>query len=95
LEHADEVFVFPAEFGWSDLGTWTSLHSHLPQDLNGNVLIGSDISIHDSRNCIVHAENCKKVVVIGLNDCVVSEKDGNLLVCKLNEEERIKELTKK
>ena len=59
------------------------------------MLIGADISIHDSRNCIVHAENCKKVVVIGLNDCVVSEKDGNLLVCKLNEEERLKELTKK
>ena len=95
LEHADEVFVFPADFGWSDLGTWTSLHSHLPQDLTGNVLIGENISIHDSRGCIIHTESCKKVVVIGINDCVVSEKDGNLLVCKLNEEERIKELTKK
>ena len=94
LEHADEVFVFPADFGWSDLGTWTSLHSHLGQDLNGNVLIGEDISIYDSHNCIVHTENCKKVILIGLNDCVVSEQDGNLLVCKLNEEERIKELTK-
>ena len=95
MEKADEIFVFPANFGWSDLGTWTSLHSHLGQDLNGNVLIGEDISIYDSHNCIVHTENCKKVILIGLNDCVVSEQDGNLLVCKLNEEERIKELTSK
>ena len=62
---------------------------------NGNVLIGENISIHDVRNCIVHTENCKKVVIIGIKDCVVSEQDGNLLVCKLNEEERIKEFTKK
>ena len=94
MEHTSNASVICAELGWSDLGTWTSLHSHLGQDLNGNVLIGEDISIYDSHNCIVHTENCKKVILIGLNDCVVSEQDGNLLVCKLNEEERIKELTK-
>ena len=71
LEHADEVFVFPADFGWSDLGTWTSLHSHLSQDLNGNVLIGKDISIYDSHNCIIHTYKPSRNTFRLLNICII------------------------
>lgn len=95
LERADEVFVFPVSFGWSDLGTWGSLYERLSHDLNGNTVIGSNVEMCDSHGCIVHTRNMKRVVLIGVDDCIVSEQDGQLLVCKLSEEERIKEFTDK
>lgn len=92
MERADEIFVFPADFGWNDLGTWNSLRSNLHQDLNGNVAIGGETRFSESRNCFVSTEGLKKVIVIGMDDCVVAEKDGNLLVCRMGEENRIKDL---
>ena len=93
MERAEEVFVFPANFGWSDLGTWYSLYSNLPKDINNNVSIGGDTSFAESHNCMVDTRGMKKVVVVGLNDCIIAEKEGNLLVCKMSEENRIKDFT--
>lgn len=93
MERAKDVFVFPAYFGWSDLGTWGSLYSNLPKDLSGNVVIGADVSFADSRNCMVDTRCMKKVLLIGLNDCIVAENDGNLLVCGMSKENRIKEFS--
>ena len=93
LEKADEIFVFPADFGWSDLGTWGSLHSQLEKDLSGNVAIGPDVTLYESRGCIVHAAQEKKVVVIGLDGYIVAEDGRQLLICKLSDEQRIKEFS--
>ena len=93
LEKADEIFVFPASFGWSDLGTWGSLHGQLDKDLNGNLAIGPDVTLYESHNCIVHATGEKKVVVIGLDGYIVAEDKGQLLVCKMCDEQRIKEFS--
>lgn len=90
LEKAEEIFVCPASFGWSDLGTWTSLRDNSQKDRYGNAGIGPDINFYDSFNCVVHAEKLKKVVVQGLDGYVVAERDGILLICKLSEEQRIK-----
>lgn len=95
MERADEIFVFPANFGWSDLGTWGSLHENVLRDLNGNAALCVDAQFSESRNCIVYTKNMKKVVVIGVDDCIVSENDGNLLVCRKSEENRIKEYSEK
>ena len=90
MERAEEVFVYPADFGWSDLGSWSSLRLQVKQDAYGNACIGPDISMFDSHNCIVHATGEKKVVVQGLDGYIVAEKDGTLLICQLAEEQRIK-----
>ena len=90
LEKAEEIFVCPASFGWSDLGTWTSLRENSEKDRYGNAGIGHDIKFYDSFNCVVHAEGMKNVVVQGLDGYVVAEHDGTLLICKLTEEQRIK-----
>ena len=93
MERAEEIFVCPADFGWSDLGTWGSLKAHSKHDLYGNACIGENIAMYESHNCIVHATGAKKVVVQGLDDCIVAEKDGTLLICKLSEEQRIKQFS--
>ena len=92
MENAEEIFVCPADFGWSDLGTWGSLLVQTPKDLYGNGVIGNNISLYDSHNCIVHTIGKKKVVVQGLDGYIIAEEDDRLLICKLSEEQRIKSL---
>lgn len=90
LEKAEEIFVFPASFSWSDLGTWNSLREQSDMDKYGNVCIGDNIKLYDTYNTIVHTYNKKEVIVEGLDGYVVAEKEGKLLVCRLSEEQRIK-----
>lgn len=93
MEKAEEIFTHPAEFGWSDLGTWGSLHENCSKDLYNNVLIGENIHMYESTNCVVHTTQEKKVVVQGLDGYIVSEKDNMLLICKFTEEQRIREFS--
>lgn len=93
MEKAEAIHVLPAEFGWSDLGSWGSLHTLLPQDENGNAHVGNNVKLFGCRNCVVHVADEKKVVLEGLDGFIVAEKDGRLLVCRLAEEQRIKEFS--
>ena len=93
MEKAEDIFVLPAEFGWSDLGSWGSLHTLLPQDENGNATVGADVKLFDCRNCVVHVADEHKVVLEGLDGYIVAEKNGQLLICRLSEEQRIKEFS--
>lgn len=93
MEKAEEIFVFPADFGWSDVGTWGSLHTIAPRDAQGNNVIGNDVRLFETRNCIVHTTEEKRVVVQGLDGYIVAEKGDTLLICRLDEEQRIKEFS--
>ena len=93
MERADEIFVFPADFGWSDVGTWGSLHTIAPVDKDGNNVIGENVKLYETKNCVVHVTEEKRVVVQGLEGYIVAEKDDTLLICKLEEEQRIKEFS--
>lgn len=90
LEKAEEIFVYPGDFGWSDLGSWGSLREHMTLDQYGNACIGQDIKLFESTNNIVHTADAKQVVIQGLDGYIVVEKDDILLICKLSEEQRIK-----
>lgn len=94
MEKAEEIYTLPAEFGWSDLGSWGSLRTLLPQDNKGNACIGPDIRLHDCHGCVVHTPEEQKVVLEGLDDYIVAEKNGTLLICRLQNEQLIKEFTK-
>ena len=91
MEKADEIFVCPADFGWSDLGTWGSLQQQTKKDLYGNACIGEDINLFETHNCMIHTTQEKKVVIQGLDGYIVAEKNNTLLICKLSEEQRIKQ----
>lgn len=86
------VYTHPADFGWSDLGNWASLHDKLQKDTNNNGAVGN-IRLYECSNCVVHAEDAKKVVLQGLDGYIVSEKNGQILVCKRSEEQRIREFS--
>lgn len=90
MENADEIYVYPAEFGWSDLGSWSSLHKLLPKDEYNNVLVGPNIRVFDTSNSIIHTTTEKEVVVQGLDGFIVVEKEGTLLITRMDQEQRIK-----
>lgn len=83
------VYTHPADFGWSDLGNWASLHDKLQKDENGNGVVGN-VKMYECTNCVVHAEDAKKVVLQGLDGYIMSEKNGQILICRRSEEQRIR-----
>ncbi|MCR4798918.1 MAG: mannose-1-phosphate guanylyltransferase [Bacteroidales bacterium] len=87
------VYTHPADFGWSDLGNWASLHDKLTKDKDNNASVGN-VRFFDCTDCVVHTEDAKKVVLQGLDGYIVSEKNGQILVCKRNEEQKIREFAK-
>ena len=89
-----KVYTCPADFGWSDLGNWQSLHEKLSKDAQNNAAVGN-VDFHECSNCVVHTEGLKRVVLQGLDGYIVSEKGGQLLVCRRSEEQRIKEFSAK
>ena len=94
MEKSKEVFVYPANFGWSDLGTWGSLYTHLDQDENKNATVGNNINLVDCKNCVVHTPSERKVVIQGLDNYIIAESDNTLLICKKEEEQHIKDWQK-
>ncbi len=91
MEKADNVFVLPVDFGWSDLGTWGSLHSMRDKDEKANSVIGSNVLLYDTENCIIHMPDDKLVVVQGLNSYIVVEDNNTLLVCRKEDEQKIRQ----
>ncbi|MCX6269151.1 MAG: mannose-1-phosphate guanylyltransferase [Bacteroidetes bacterium] len=91
MENADNVYVLAADFGWSDLGTWGSLYENRKKDNNGNTVVGKNVMMYDSSNCIVNMPKDKLVVLEGLNDYIVVESENVLLVCKKTDEQQIRQ----
>ena len=94
MEKADYIYTCPSDFGWSDVGTWGSLWTLLPHDENGNAVVGQNVHLYGCKGCIVHAPNTSSVVLEGMEDCIVVERDGRVLICRLSEEQRIKDFEK-
>ena len=94
MEKADYIYTFPADFGWSDVGTWGSLWTLLEHDESGNAVVGENVHLYGCRGCIVHAPNAESVVLEGLENCIVVERNGRILICRLSEEQRIKDFEK-
>lgn len=90
MEKAENVFVIPSSFDWSDLGTWGSVYEHIEQDYLGNAVQGN-VMVYDSANNMIRINDKEKLVVLhGLNDYVVVDTGDVLLVCKKENEQEIK-----
>ena len=89
MEKSPDTFTIPADFGWSDIGTWGSLFTHAQKDEKGNALRGKVVSV-ENKNTIINIEEGTEAVVEGLEDYLVAYRDHSLLVCKLHDEQEIK-----
>ena len=105
MEKSKDIHVIASDLGWSDLGSFSSIKEHIPMPHEdpvpdggaakaiegGNKVIGKDIRLFGCEGCIVHAEDARKVVVSGLDGYIVAVRDGNVLVCPISEEQKIKD----
>ena len=90
MEKAENVYVLCSDFGWSDLGTWGSLYDMLQKDEDNNSITGSNIFTYNTQNCIVNLPDNKLAVIHGLNDYIVVESENILLICRKEDEQKIK-----
>jgi mannose-1-phosphate guanylyltransferase len=90
MEKAGNVHVISSDFGWSDLGTWGSLYDIRSKDENRNAVVGKNVMLYNTKDCIVTMPNEKIVVLQGLDGYIVVEDDESLLICKKDEEQQIR-----
>lgn len=90
MEKSDSVFVVLGDFGWSDLGSWQSLHELQPHDEHGNV-VEANALLYDTGNSYIKVSPEKLVVIHGLDNFLVNESNNVLLICKLDAEKRFRE----
>jgi len=91
MEKAENVYVFCADFGWSDIGTWGSLYVNQQKDKNKNAVVGNNVFLYDTKGCEINIRPQKLAVIQGLEDMIVVQTDDVLLICKKEEEQRIKD----
>jgi len=91
MEKADNVYVIPAAFGWSDLGTWNSAWDNMEKDYLDNAVAGKNVMVIDSTKCMIHAPDKKLVILQGLDDFIVVDTKDALLICKKEKEQEIKD----
>lgn len=94
MEKSSNVYVLPVDFGWSDLGTWTSVYGLAEKDESGNVVIPhpDNIILYKSTNCMVNVPSFKRVVIKGLDDYIVVESNDTLMICPKSSEQEVKQV---
>lgn len=95
LEKAKNVYVLPATFDWNDLGTWGSLHEKLDKDENKNAVVNATVVLENASNNIIRADNKKVIVIDGLNDYIIVDRDNVLLIYPKSKEQDIKKIVSK
>lgn len=93
MEKADNVYVIPSDFGWSDIGTWGALYNVMNKDENGNSVVGKNVMLYDCTNCLINVPKDRLLVAQGLDDYIIVESEGVVMMCKKGEEQRIKQFT--
>ena len=91
MEKANNVYVMPASFGWSDLGTWNSAYENMEKDYLGNAVASDNVIVIDATKCMVNSPKDKLVVLQGLDDFIVVDTKDVLLICSRDKEQSIKE----
>jgi mannose-1-phosphate guanylyltransferase len=95
MEKAKNVVVLPATFDWNDLGTWGSLYDKLPKDEQDNAVVNANVILENASNNIIRTSGKKLVVIDGLNDFIIVDKDDVLLIYPKSKEQEIKGIAKK
>lgn len=91
LEKADNVYVIPSQFGWSDLGTWGSAYENIEKDYMDNAVVGDQVVLYDCHKNVIHAKENRLVLLQGMEDYIVVDTPDALLICKKEMEQKIKE----
>ena len=93
MEKASNVYCIPADFVWSDLGTWTSLYENSNRDESNNVVQGKNIMVYDSKNSIIASKNKNKLIVVkGIDNLIIVDTNDVLMICDKSKEQEVKQM---
>ena len=92
MQKALNIYTLPVEFGWNDLGTWNSLYEKLNKDKDQNAVVNAKTIFRNASNNMIRTVKNKHVIIQGLNDFIVIEKDDVLMICPKKNEQEIKEI---
>ncbi len=95
MEKAENVYVLPATFDWNDLGTWGSLHEKLDKDEHNNSVVNANVLLENASNNIVRSDADKLIIIDGLHDYIIVDKEGVLLIYPKSKEQDIKAVVAK
>lgn len=95
MEHATNVYVLPAAFDWNDLGTWGSLHDKLPKDATNNAVVNARVILENATNNMIRSDAKKLIVIDGLNDYIIVDREDVLLIYPKGKEQEIKKITER
>lgn len=90
MEKSAKVYVMKGEFGWSDVGTWHSFHEISPKDENNNVSNSEQVRLIDTKECIINVPQDKKVIIEGIENCIIAENNDVLMICHRDHEDNIR-----
>ena len=90
MEKSSKVYVMKGEFGWSDVGTWHSFHEISPKDENNNVSNSEQVRLIDTKECIINVPQDKKVIIEGIENCIIAENNDVLMICHRDHEDSIR-----
>ncbi|WP_430813883.1 mannose-1-phosphate guanylyltransferase [Carboxylicivirga sp. RSCT41] len=93
MEKANNVYVQIVDFGWSDLGTWTSLHENSERSMDNNAVLSGKVLLYDTEDSVVHLPKGTTAVIQGLKDYIVVQSDKALLICPKTNEQQIRQFT--
>lgn len=91
MEKAKNVCVHSADFKWSDLGTWGSMYNHTAHDKFGNGIVGKNVKTYNTKNCIIHIPDDNIGIIQGLEDYIVINTSNRILICKREDEQKIRQ----
>jgi mannose-1-phosphate guanylyltransferase len=89
MEHAENVYVMEASFGWSDVESWDSLYGIARHDEHNNGVVMGKSLLYDVKNSIVHVPSNRTVVLQGLDGYIVAANEDTILVCRRDNEDCI------
>ncbi|MFO8086769.1 MAG: mannose-1-phosphate guanylyltransferase [Bacteroidales bacterium] len=95
MEKADNVHVLCTDIGWSDIGTWGSLYEHAHHDEHQNAIRGEKVILDETKNCVIKVSKNKASVIQGLENYIVVDDEKALLICKKQDEQKIRNYVKK
>ena len=90
MEKSAKVYVMKGEFGWSDVGTWHSFHEISPKDENNNVSNSEQVRLIETKECIINVPKDKKVIIEGIENCIIAENNDILMICHRDHEDNIR-----
>ncbi|MEO0310890.1 MAG: Alginate biosynthesis protein AlgA [Bacteroidota bacterium] len=92
MEKAKNVYTLSTDFGWSDLGTWKSLYEHLPHDAHENAILGDQVMIENTNNCIIHISKDKLALIQGMENFIIVDTENVLLICRKDDEQQVRNM---